>query len=422
MSGSGWGVQYTLTVPTEEAARDAASELARHGHRLVAVRPHRSSPFELAAWYGEFSPKAGEGLAGWWQVFSLAVYVAAVERGGGFAERLPAVRPYLNEQARYVAEVARSRGGFSDGCAEGHESTLEKEFDRTGLLHEGAGALHATDGPASASASVPVSGAPPWVWPEPGDPAVLVAAVVEVAERVYGSAENAPEAVAWLLDEDFAFGEPYESAADFLADLDDAVAHQGTALPGTAEAVPFLVAVATEPAVPVTARVLLLVDLLRHSTAGVSDDVALADRNAALGRASTETEAQHAVRHAVRDAVPRLLARWDEASDAERFVLAALAAAHRCGEGPDVTASVRRSDLDALAPAGTDRADTVALIEALLRADETAVAEAVGRLATRGLGEVRGLHAGPHARTRDVGVVVLSGLVMRDVGRDLRSL
>ncbi|MFD8465261.1 hypothetical protein ACFV10_09125 [Streptomyces cyaneofuscatus] len=58
----------------------------------------------------------------------------------------------------------------------------------------------------------------------------MVQAAVAVAERLYGSAEDAPDAVGWLLDEEFAFGEPYGTADEFLGDLADAVAHQR---PGT---------------------------------------------------------------------------------------------------------------------------------------------------------------------------------------------
>ncbi|MER7311018.1 MULTISPECIES: hypothetical protein [Streptomyces] len=41
-------------------------------------------------------------------------------------------------------------------------------------------------------------------------------AVVAVAERMYGSAENVPGAVGWLRDEEFAFGEPYGATGEFL--------------------------------------------------------------------------------------------------------------------------------------------------------------------------------------------------------------
>ncbi|MET8684983.1 hypothetical protein ABZV77_12270 [Streptomyces sp. NPDC004732] len=417
MSQQGWGVQYTLTVPTEGAAGEAAAALARHGHRLAAVREHGPLPFDLGDWYGK--SVRGEELWGWWQVFSLAVYVT--EGDGTFVDRIPVFRPYLSEQARWVADVARSHGGFSEGCAEGHESTLERVFDRSGLLHESSGAVLAAPEPGlSVAEEVVGHRAPAWVLPEPGDPALLVAAVVEVAGRLHGSGSEAevvgeggpevgaPEAVAWLLDEDFAFGDPYESGGDFLADLDDAVAHQGTCVPGTAEAVPFLVAVATEPAVPAGARTALLLDLLRHSTAGAADDVALADRHAALGHTTAETEAERAVRHAVGAAVPHLLTRWDEALDVERFVLAALAAAHHSpGAGADVVSGAHLADLPA--PTGTDRADTVALMRMLLDGGD------------HGEGSGRG-GASPRARLRDVWVADLTSRVLRDVGRDVGAL
>ncbi|MFE9737122.1 hypothetical protein [Streptomyces sp. NPDC006477] len=47
-----WGVQYTLNLPTEGAARAAAAELSGMGHRLTAVRVHghfRFVPWEESA-------------------------------------------------------------------------------------------------------------------------------------------------------------------------------------------------------------------------------------------------------------------------------------------------------------------------------------------------------------------------------------
>lgn len=57
---------------------------------------------------------------------------------------------------------------------------------------------------------------PPWKISEVGEPTVPGQAVVAVAERMYGSAENVPGAVGWLRDEEFAFGEPYGATGEFL--------------------------------------------------------------------------------------------------------------------------------------------------------------------------------------------------------------
>ncbi|QES40205.1 hypothetical protein DEJ49_03715 [Streptomyces venezuelae] len=119
--------------------------------------------------------------------------------------------------------------------------------------------------------------------------------------------------------------------------------------------------------------------------------MALADRNAALGHTSAETEAERTVRRAVGDAVPHLLTRWDEALDVERFVLAAPAAAHRPGLEPPVVSAVRLPDLPA--PADTDRVTTVALMRELLDEEGS-----------------------------DVAVAALAGHVMREVGRSISSL
>ncbi|MFC6364260.1 hypothetical protein, partial [Nonomuraea thailandensis] len=68
-----WGVQYTLSLPSEDAARAAAAELSGMGHRLTAVRAHDHFRFVPSSfWYGK--PSMDPELEGWWQVFSLAVY------------------------------------------------------------------------------------------------------------------------------------------------------------------------------------------------------------------------------------------------------------------------------------------------------------------------------------------------------------
>ncbi|MGW2702995.1 hypothetical protein [Streptomyces sp. NPDC001340] len=50
---SAWGVQYTLSLPSEDAARAAAAELSGMGHRLTAVRVHDHFRFRPSSfWYG----------------------------------------------------------------------------------------------------------------------------------------------------------------------------------------------------------------------------------------------------------------------------------------------------------------------------------------------------------------------------------
>ncbi|MFJ9979874.1 hypothetical protein [Streptomyces cyaneofuscatus] len=121
----------------------------------------------------------------------------------------------------------------------------------------------------------------------------MVQAAVAVAERLYGSAEDAPDAVGWLLDEEFAFGEPYGTADEFLGDLADAVAHQGTCTDTTVEAIPFLLELVRDGGLAPGSRLILLCDLMRLGASGPAAAVALADRLTALGGVQDESAADH---------------------------------------------------------------------------------------------------------------------------------
>ncbi|WP_393058708.1 hypothetical protein [Streptomyces sp. LN549] len=393
-----WGVEYTLSLPGEGAARDAAAELSVMGHRLTAVRVHDHFRFVPSSfWYDQ--PSMDPELEGWWQVFSLAVH-------SGY-ERM-ALEPFLRSERIRVAHVARAHGGFPQGCAEGHAVTLEEFFTRDGLVHEQADAHVAVPSPLPRDPARPPAG-PPWKRSEIGGPADVVQAVVAVAERMYGSAEDAPDAVGWLLDEEFAFGEPYASTGDFLGDLADAVAHQGTCTDATVEAVPFLVELICDESVAPGSRLVLLGDLLRLAASGPAAAVSLADRITALGGAWEEPPAEHLTRRAIGSGLPRLLSRWEGESDGVRFALAALTAL--CGLH-DQRALSGPAALPA--PAGSSRADVASLVAALLNDDREGLATALDRLASWSPG-IAEKAAGPHVDPRTLGLAVLPDLVLEDV-------
>ncbi|MGY0059061.1 hypothetical protein ACWY4P_21315 [Streptomyces sp. LZ34] len=405
-----WGVQHTLCLPTEDAARQAATELAALGHRLIAVRAHdhfRSDPSSF--WYGK--PSLDPELTGWWQVFSLAVHP-----GHGVSDRR-ALEPFLRRERIRIAGVARSHSGFRQGCAEGHAATLQEAFTRDGLVHEHATAEVAPPAPLPTDPGPPDWG-PRWTGlasAEPDPPEDVVRAVAAVAERMYGSADDAPDSVGWLLEEDFAFGEPYETTGAFLGDLADAVAHQGTCTDGTVEAVPFLAELARDGGVPPAVRVIVLGDLLQLAATGPSLTVSAADRIAALGDVWQEPAGVRMTRQAIGRALPRLLTRWDEEADAARFALAALTAAAPDGSAAAVVPRLK----DLPAPAGSPRADTVALIAALLDHDERGLATALHRL-TSWRPAIAEQTATPHAAPRQAALAVLPTLVMEDVGPAIR--
>ncbi|MFG2621491.1 hypothetical protein ACGFXC_28130 [Streptomyces sp. NPDC048507] len=396
-----WGVQYSAYLPSEDVARAVADELAELGHRLIAVRIHDHFRFDPANFrYGK--PSTDPELEGWWQVFSLAVHTGH--------DRL-ALEPFLRSERTRIADMARLHGGFTQGGAEGHAATLEEAFTRAGLLHELPTAEVMLPDPLPVDPQPPASGAQ-WACSGAGEPGEVVRAVVAVAERMYGSAEDIPDVAAWLLDEEFALGEPYESTGEFLGDLADIVAHQGTCTDVTVEAVPFLAALVRDGGVPTGTRLILLGDLLRLSVTGRATAASLSDRIAALGSVWAEPAADHMTRRAISREMPGLSANWDGESDAVRFVLAALAAA----VSSDGEAPVTRRQLAALpAPAGTSRAYVMALVEALLLGGGSGLQAALDRLAVWNP-DVAERSRSPHAAPRDLAMSVLPDLLMADVG------
>ncbi|MFE9137072.1 hypothetical protein [Streptomyces sp. NPDC007355] len=344
-------------------------------------------------------------LEGWWQVISLAVY-------SGY-ERM-ALEPFFRSERSRVAHVARAHGGFRQGCSEGHAATLERVFTRDGLVHEQAGAEVALPSPLPEDPARPPAG-PPWKPSAVGEPSAVVQAVVAVAERRYGSAEDAPDAVGWLLDEEFAYGEPYGSTGEFLGDLADAVAHQGTCTDTTVEAVPFLMALVGDDNVPPGSRLVLLGHLLRLAASERAAAVSLADRVTALGGAWEESAAAYLTRQAIGRELPTLLSRWEDESDAARFALAALTALCGTRDRRAVSGSATLP-----APAGSSRADVVSLVAALLSDDREGWVSALDRLASW-LPGVAEKAAGPQVDLRSLGLALLPDLVFDDVASGITA-
>nr|WP_041667522.1 hypothetical protein [Streptomyces sp. PAMC 26508] len=393
-----WGVQYTLSLPSEDAARGAAAELSGMGHRLTTVRVHDHFRFVPSSfWYGK--PSMDPELEGWWQVFSLAVY-RGYERS--------VLEPFLRSERIRLSRVARSHGGFQQGCSEGHAVSLEGVFTRDGLVHDRVGAEAPLPAPLPKEPTRPPA-APLWNYGGLGDPTAVVQAVVAAAERIYDGVEDAPEAAAWLLDEEFAFGEPYETTGEFLGDLSDAVAHQGTCTDATVEAVPFLAELVRDDSIAVGSRLVLLNDLLRLAASGPSAAVSLADRSAVLGHVWQESAAEYLTRQAISRELPQLLSRWGDEGDAVRFALAALVAV--C----DLHDQILPSGLAELpAPAGTGRADVVALIAALLSGEREHPKSVLNRLGSW-VPRVAEKAASPYVESRSLALSVLPDLVMEDV-------
>ncbi|MET9482210.1 hypothetical protein [Streptomyces sp. NPDC006638] len=345
-------------------------------------------------------------LEGWWQVFSLAVYA-------GYERR--ALAPFLRGERIRVAHVARAHGGFQQGCGEGHAETLEGVFTRDGLVHEQSDDNIALPSPLPEDPAHPPAG-PPWKSSDIGDPATVVQAVVAVAERMYGSAEDAPEAVRWLLDEAFAFGEPYGTTCEFLGDLANAVAHQGTCTDTTVEAVPFLMELLCDDMIAPGSRLVLLGDLLRLAASGPVTAVSLADRITALGGAWQEAAADYLTRRAIGSELPRLLSRWKDESDAVRFALAALTAL--CGSRDRRALSALATTLPA--SSGSSRADVASLVAALLGDGREGLVPALDRLASWSP-RVAEKAASPNVDLRSLGLAILPDLILEDVASGIAA-
>jgi hypothetical protein len=373
--------QYTLTLPTEQAARSAADELAQRGHRLVAVRVVGHFTLDPASWwYGK--PSGRPDLAGWWDVFSLLVDEHTEHRAA--AETVA------------VKEIARRHGGFTGGEARGHAETMLRAFTRVGLVHE------LTEEQAVARRRS--LAAAPAVAPRPRPPLAAALVLPRAADE---RAEMA--AIAEVLDPDTDAAE-WEDSGELLGELFNSAMHQGTCYPHTASAVPDFVKLARDDRLSDRYRAWVLLDLYMIATVGRRDLHAGSDSGAALGLPAVEAPEAAAARQAVSDAVPRLVERWETEPESILFFLAAIAAACPESDGMCGLAALRE------AYAGTDRGATLQLIEALETDDPQLIDEAVWEIATWDA-EAAELLDTPNSTAEHRGVTLLERLLIDELNR-----
>jgi hypothetical protein len=387
---------YTLTLPSEDAARTVADELAQRGHRLVAVRI--VDHFQLDPehwWYGKPSPRPE--FSGWWDVFS--VVSGPLTQPDGFE---------AGESAA-IRAMARRHGGIASGPGGGHASTVLSHFTRDGLVHE------LTDDQVarrrSALGEPVVPGRP---RPRPAPPLAFRATPDEQAE----TAAIAGRMTA--VEGEPGDGEPGDEAGD--DEWDDEWADSGEMLgvlfreamdDGTyAEVVPIFVALATDDRVGDRYRAWVLLDLFMIATAGRHDLCVLADTWRALGRPQVEAPEAVTARRAVAGSLGKLLDRWDEESELGRFFLAALAAACPAAGAP------LRPEIGRLrqAYAGTDREVTLRLAEALADEDPQQIEEVLRDLGAWDPGAAANYDS-PYATAEQRGLCVLQGLITEELGR-----
>ncbi|WP_213001278.1 hypothetical protein [Winogradskya consettensis] len=329
MTDASWARTYTLTVPTEKAARAVADRLAERGHLLTAVRIVDHFSFEPGNfWYGK--PSMRPEFSGWWDVFSVVLDDQVMD----------------DAEKAAVADLARESGGISGGAGSGHRDTVLQIFNRTGLVHE----LTPSQAARRRPAPMPVAAAgelPPGPPLESRPAPDLRGELIAVTECCAGD------------------GGDGAGTGDLLGDLFNAAMHQGTCYPHTAGMVPVFVELAADDRLGDRYRGWVLMDLFLIASVGRRDLASMADTLRALGKPAVEAPEAVAAREAVTAAVPGLLDRWEEASEHERFLLAALAAA--CSMPAPDLGTIRDNAV------GTTREATIRLIDELaegtLRAD-----------------------------------------------------
>ncbi|HSA52065.1 MAG TPA: hypothetical protein VLH10_18415 [Yinghuangia sp.] len=332
------GHESHLYLPGHSAAHTAAGDLARMGHLLVTVGPCDDAIRDRLT-----LPE------GWWWVASLAA---------NMAETHEALHWVMCQVTIGVERVARAHGGFVSGGRYGHLPSEIRRFPREGLVHDGTGHI---DNPAGVRPQAPTPPAPPLPLGDSGGTVdTLVDAVRATANRLYGDGTAAvPEHVEWLFEEDY-FDEPFSDSEEFMHLWVETVSSDGQGSDVTAEAAPYVAALAADDAVAPPIRGSLLSMLLGTVADQHRNDVCCTDLCELAG--GHETEDARATRLTIEAEVPRLLARWDTETDANRLLLAALATLVPAHARPHV--APRLADIPT--PPATRRADVVALISDLL--------------------------------------------------------
>ncbi|MFJ8162144.1 hypothetical protein ACIRBY_14595 [Streptomyces sp. NPDC096136] len=116
---------------------------------------------------------------------------------------------------------------------------------------------------------------------------------------------------------------PFDSDDEFLCDFYNEILHQGTCDRYTQDGVPLLAVLATDDRVPPYERMSLVGLLFRIATVAGRDEAECWPQPRSCGNPAAEARA----RAAVREAVPRLLARWEAEPVIVRMPLTAIAAA-----------------------------------------------------------------------------------------------
>ncbi|WP_165969355.1 hypothetical protein [Actinomadura sp. KC06] len=266
--------EYLFAMPDEDHGRLLAADLA---DREIAgcgcgrcTLPHLDPANPL---FGkpEFSRPE---LQGWWQVSSMVDELAIDD----------AAASHQRECEKFaVAALARSHRGFCEGGSIAHRETMLRLLNLDGLLHDlpqeqayerrvavtrSFPAPRDVPAPTVAAAAPTTSGLPS-----------LLDTVRAVASRLETDGA-ATQMISWWLTDEAA---QFENDQELLFELSDAVLHQGTCSPHTAEQIPLLAGLIEHEQVAAPFRAFLLLLLAEAGTVGRRLAAQDADRRSALG-------------------------------------------------------------------------------------------------------------------------------------------
>jgi hypothetical protein len=285
--------QFHVLAP-QHAIDAVAQRLALRGHRWVIVRDDG--------------------------VESLCVNPASADSGGRWQDCETAA----------IEAIAREYGGYLGSGMEGSGASPERYFLRDGrrasieldavtALQRRRVAIDAfpTQRPEPAQAG-PFDDAP-----DSGEEGDFLAVVQEISQRLHGDPQGAFDLAA---PEGPGTGWVPGSAGEFMSELHNSVMHQDACYPHTSEAVPLIVALATDERMPFSVREYAYGMLYSAASNGDRLIAYLADKLVADGDGFDVPDGPRLTRAAVEAEADGLFARWDREPGPIRMMLAGLAA------------------------------------------------------------------------------------------------
>lgn len=326
-----------MLVP-QDVINAVARHLALRGHRWVIVRDDG--------------------------VESLCVNPPSAEPGGRWQDCETAA----------IEAIAREHGGYLGSVGEGSGASPERHFLRDGrsvdIELDAETALqrrHAAIAMFPPQLPEPAPAGPFDDAPDSREDGDFLAVIREISQRLHGDPQAAFDLAApdgpgnaWVPG----------SSGEFMSELHNAVMHQDACYPHTAEAVPLIVALATDERLPFPVRDYAYAMLYYAASNGDRLIAYLADKLVAEGEGLEPPEGPRLTHAAVEAEAGSLFARWDREPGPIRMSLAGLAATYpsqaaACDLLPGLAEFTRRWQ-------GTGRGAALALALAAARGDDEA--------------------------------------------------